>query len=183
MMQHWLPMLGASSFTASRRRLLKLGIGTAAVFTAVGGAAWIWQPGWRAGRLSESGRAVFRAVGRCVLDGNLPTEPVACDAALDRHLARLEATIAGLHPAARAELSQLLGLLALAPARRSFTGLSMDWADAGIDALEPALRRMRSDAHPLRQQAYHALRDLTNAAYYAQPEHWMSMGYPGPPAV
>lgn len=176
-------MIGASPFAASRRRLLQLGVGAAAVFTVVGGAAWLWQPGWRSGRLSDAGRAVFRAVGRCVLEGSLPTETAARDAALDRHLAQLDATIAGLHHAARAELSQLLGLLALAPARRWFTGLNMDWSDAGIDALEPALRRMRSDAHLLRQQAYHALRDLTNAAYYAQPEHWASMGYPGPLAV
>lgn len=174
-------MVGAIFF--SRRRLLKLGVGTAAAFAVVGGAAWLWDPGWRAGRLSEAGRAVFRAVGRCVLEGSLPKDGAAHVAALDRHLDQLDATIAGLPPAARAELSQLLGLLALAPARRWFTGLGIDWADAGIDELQRALRRMRSDAHPVRQQAYHALRDLTNAAYYAQPEHWAAMGYPGPQAT
>ena len=35
----------------------------------------------------------------------------------------------------------------------------------------------------LRQQAYHALRDLTNAAHYADPQIWALMGYPGPRAV
>lgn len=173
----------SSSFAPSRRRLLKLGAGTAAVLAVAGSAAWLWQPGWRTGRLSAAGREVFRAVGRCVLEGSLPKDAAAREAALDRHLDQLDLTIAGLHRAARAELSQLLGLLALAPGRRWFTGLRMEWAEAGIDALEPALRRMRGDAHPLRQQAYHALRDLSNAAYYAQPEHWGPMGYPGPVAV
>ena len=32
----------------------------------------------------------------------------------------------------------------------------------------------------LRQQAYHALRELTNAAYYADASAWRTLGYPGP---
>ena len=175
-------MSGASR-PASRRRFLQLGLGTAAVFGVVGGAAWLWQPGVRAGRLSEPGRSVFRAVARCVLEGSLPTDTGRRDAALDRHLQQLDATIAGLPRNAQTELAQLLGLLAMAPGRRWFSGLDGDWPDAGIEALDAALRRMRSDTNALRQQAYHALRDLTNAAWYAQPEHWAQLGYPGPVAV
>ena len=33
------------------------------------------------------------------------------------------------------------------------------------------------------QQAYQALRDLTNAAWFADPEAWSAIGYPGPQAV
>lgn len=170
-------------FAPSRRRLLQLGMGTAAVFGVVGGAAWLWQPGWRAGRLSAEGRSVFRAVGHCVLDGSLPTDPAQRNVALDRHLEHLDATITGLPRHAQTELSQLLGLLAMAPGRRWFAGLAEDWHEAGVEPLHAALRRMRSDSNALRQQAYHALRDLTNAAYYAQPEHWAALGYPGPTPV
>ena len=42
---------------------------------------------------------------------------------------------------------------------------------------------MRTSRIGLRQQAYHALRDLTNAAYFADPQTWPLMGYPGPRAV
>lgn len=177
-------MVLAGSFVPSRRRLLQLGVGSAAVFAVAGGAAWLWQPGWRAGSgLTAAGRTVFRAVGLCVLEGSLPADRPARDAALEQHLAQLDATIAGLHRQAQAELSQLLGLLVLGPGRRWFTGLKVEWHEAGIDSLEPALRRMRSDDNALRQQAYHALRDLTNAAYYADPAHWPLLGYPGPTEV
>ena len=42
---------------------------------------------------------------------------------------------------------------------------------------------MRTSTLELRQQAYHALRDLTNAAFYANPDVWPLLGYPGPDAV
>lgn len=32
----------------------------------------------------------------------------------------------------------------------------------------------------LRQQVFQALRDLSNAAYFAGPESWTAVGYPGP---
>jgi hypothetical protein len=42
---------------------------------------------------------------------------------------------------------------------------------------------MRTSTLVLRQQAYHALRDLTNAAFYADAAAWAPMGYPGPREV
>lgn len=182
MMQHSRPMVRASA-TLSRRRLLQLGVGAAAVFAVAGGAAWLWRPGVRAGRLTDSGRAVFRAVARIVLEGSLPADAAAHEAALDRHLLRLDETIAGFPAATQAEIAQLLGLLSIAPARQWLTGLSVDWHAASVNELEAALRRMRTADDALRQQAYHALRDLTNAAFYAQPEHWSLLGYPGPTAL
>ncbi|WP_428420617.1 hypothetical protein [Methylibium sp.] len=167
----------------SRRRLLQLGAGATVVLAAAGGAAWLWRPGVRDGALTRSGRAVFRAIARVVLEGSLPTEAAALEAALDRHLLRLDETIAGLPAATQGEIAQLLGLLSVAVTRRWLTGLRSDWPEARIDELEAALRRMRTTDHELRQQAYHALRDLTNAAFYAQPEHWPLMGYPGPSPV
>lgn len=182
MMQHSPPMSAASP-ALTRRGLLKLGLGGTAVLAVAGGAAWMWRPGLSGGHLTESGRAVFRTVARAVLEGSLPNEPSAEAAALDRHLARLDETIAGFPEATRAELGQLLGLLSVGPARQWLTGLRTDWSQAGVAEVEAALRRMRTTDHELRQQAYHALRDLTNAAYYAQPEHWAPLGYPGPSAV
>jgi hypothetical protein len=39
---------------------------------------------------------------------------------------------------------------------------------------------MRLSSLALKQQGYHALRDLTNAAYFSDPTAWQRMGYPGP---
>ena len=114
---------------------------------------------------------MLRAVARVVLEGSLPPEASERERALEAHLLQLEAVVAGLSPATRSEIAQLLALLSVAPARRWLTGVSSDWEHATLQEVEAALRRMRADPHALRQQTYHALRDLNNAAFYAQSEY------------
>jgi len=167
----------------SRRALLKLGVGSALALAIAGGGAWLWRPGLRSGRLTSTGRSILRAVARVVLEGSLPPGVSERERALEAHLLHLEAAVAGLSPATRSENAKLLALLSLAPARRWLTGLSSDWEHASLQEVEAALRRMRADPRALRQQTYHALRDLNNAAFYARPEHWPLLGYPGPTAV
>ncbi len=178
MMQHSRAMKHAAP-GPSRRTLFKLGFGAAALLAVGGTAAWLWRPGWQDGRLSASGRAVFAAVARVVLEGSLSSDV----ADIDAHLARLDQTIAGFPPATRSEIAQLLGLLSVGAGRQWLTGLHSDWPEASVAEIEAALRYMRSDASPLRQQAYHALRDLSNAAFYATPQHWSLLGYGGPTPV
>lgn len=168
---------------ASRRSVLKVGVAATALLVIGGGATWLWRPGLRARHLTESGRLIFRTVGRAVLEGNLPADAGARERVLDLFLQSLDALLAGLPAASRAELGQLLGLLSVAPGRRWFTGLESDWPQAGELAVAAALRRMQTDPSRLRQQAYHALRDLTNAAFYAQPAQWPLLGYPGPTSL
>lgn len=166
-----------------RRRLLQLGLASAAVLALGGGAAALWRPGWAGGRLTSSGRRVFRAVARAVLDGTLPTEPTAQQAALDAQLQRLDDAVRAFPAATQAELSQLLALLDAAPGRIALAGLTTGWDDASVAEAQQALQTMRTASLALRQQAYHALRDLTNAAWYADPSTWPALGYPGPSAV
>lgn len=163
-----------------RRTLLKLGLGSAAVLAVTGGTLGLLRPGLVDGHLTAASRAVFAGVARGVLEGSLPAAGPGRDAALDAHLARLDALLAQLPRATRAELSQLLALLASVPGRVAMTGMHIDWAKASVADAQQALESMRSSSIALRQQAYHALRDLTNAAYYADPSTWSLMGYPGP---
>jgi hypothetical protein len=139
-----------------------------------------WRPGVRKGRLSDSGRAVFRAVGDALLDGSLPSDPTARDMALTQWLQRLDDTVAGFPKALRDELAQLLALLNTSPGRRWLTGLADDWHVASLPQKQLALQRMRTAASPLRQQAYHALHELASASYFSVPDTWRLMGYPGP---
>lgn len=163
-----------------RRTLLKLGLAGAAVLAVAGaGVAWL-QAGVDHGRLTPAGRRVFEAVARAVLDGSLPAEPAERAAALAAHLDRLDALLATLPESTRQELSRLLGLLAMAPGRWALAGLVHDWSTASVGAVQKALSRMRTSPLQPRQLAYHALRDLTNAAYFADPAAWRTMGYPGP---
>lgn len=163
-----------------RRTLLRLGIASAAVLAIAGtGASWL-RPGWSDGRLTRPGRDVFAATARAVLDGILPTEPTAQQRALAAHLDRLDAAIAAFPAPTRDEISLLLALLASPPGRRGLAGLATPWADAAVDDIQQALQSMRTSTVSLRMQAYHALRDLTNAAWFADPLTWDALGYPGP---
>lgn len=163
-----------------RRTLMKLGIGAAAVLALAGGGLALLRPGWVDGRFSADANIVMRAVARGVLDGNLPADAVEREAALHGHMQRLAATIAGLPAATQGELSQLLALLASAPGRTLLAGLHTPWADASVEQLSTSLQDMLTSSLALRQQAFHALRDLTNAAYFSDRGTWPMLGYPGP---
>jgi hypothetical protein len=160
--------------------LLQVGAVSALLLGAAGTGLALWRPGLRQGGLTAAGREVMAAVALAVLGPLLPSEPTARESTLQGHLARLEATIAGLPPALQAEVGQLLSLLATSPARLALTGLADDWRDAPVAAVRAMLQDLRLSSLALRQQVYHALRDLTNAAYFADAAAWPAIGYPGP---
>lgn len=168
----------------NRRRLLQLGLGAAAVLAVAGGTVALRQPGLHEGhRLSPGSRAIFLAVARAALEGALPPEPTARRRVLDAHMARVQLTIDGLPPSTRGELSLLLALLASAPGRLALAGLQPDWSKASSAEVRAALLGMRTSSFALRQQAFLALRELTNASYFSDPSTWSLLGYPGPNAV
>ena len=163
-----------------RRTLFKLGVASAAVLAVAGGAATWVQAGLREGRLTESGREVFRGVGRAVLEATLPSDLTTRQVALDGLLQRIDELTLALPPHAQEELSQLLSLLASAPGRHLMAGLSQPWSIASGDDVRHALQGMRLSSLALRQQAYAALHDITAAAYFTDPSTWQQLGYPGP---
>lgn len=163
-----------------RRTLLKLGAASAAVLLVAGGTAALLQPGLAGGTLSASGREVFSAVGRAVLDKTLPAEDGARHIALNGLLSRVDVLVQSLPPHAQAELSQLLALLASAAGRRALAGLGQPWDQASIADIQQSLQDMRLSRLALRQQAYAALHDITAGAYFSDPVSWPLLGYPGP---
>ncbi len=166
-----------------RRTLLTVGVVTGALLTLVGGTLALLKPGRRDGRFTESGTALFTAVAKAVLSSTLPAEPAALAKALQGHLKRLEDTIAGLNPHMQAEIDELATIVGSAPGRVALVGLNTDWASASTAQVSAALQDMRESKLAVRQQAYHALRDLSNGAYFADPSTWQAIGYPGPRAL
>ncbi|MCZ8256927.1 MAG: hypothetical protein O9327_14835 [Polaromonas sp.] len=163
-----------------RRTLLKLGAASTAVLIVAGGAAALLRPGLEGGVLSDSGREVFSAVGRAVLDKTLPADDGARQIALQGLLSRIDVLVLSLPSHAQAELSQLLALLASAAGRRTLAGLSQPWPEASVADIQHSLQDMRLSALALRQQAYAALHDITAGAYFSDPSSWPLLGYPGP---
>ena len=131
---------------------MRLGLLASVALGAAGAGVALWTPGWRQDRFSTSARALWRAVAQAVLADLLPTDAAAREAALDQHLDRLQATVAGLPPATRKELSQLLALLDLAPSRLALTGLRQGWAvgllPVGGDAFQLVARHFHTTGDP-----------------------------------
>jgi hypothetical protein len=167
-----------------RRNLLKLSLAGGTLLALMSaGVALLYEPAWRDGHLSESGRRVFGSVARAVLDGSLPADAAASRSAVAMHLERMDATLRAMPPASQRDVARLLAVLALAPGRIALTGLTADWPDAGVGLIQGALQAMRTSRIALRQQVYHALRDLTLAAYFADRATWAQLGYPGPTTI
>lgn len=162
-----------------RRTLLTIGVVTGAVLAAAGATIALIKPGRRNSQFTASGRALFSAVAQAVLGPLLPQEPGARAQAIDAHITRVEATIAGLPPHMQAEFDELITIIASPPGRLALVGLNTDWGTTTIDETTSALKSMQMSSLSVRQQAYHALRDITNGAYFADPSTWASVGYPG----
>lgn len=160
--------------------MLQLGLGSAALLALGGGAIALVEPGLRDGRMSTGARAAFGALGSALLDGSLPAEPNARALAVNAMLERVDALIGALPAHAQAELSQLLALLATSGGRRWLADLEPPWPQASVLQVQQGLQAMRTSSLGLRQQAYHALHDITAGAYFSDPSTWTQLGYPGP---
>lgn len=163
-----------------RRSLLKLGLGGAVLLGVVGGGLALLKPGLVDGHMSPSARELMQAVALSVMDGLWPAAGPARDAALQAHLDRVDANIGGYPAAVRAELSQLFALLDSSGGRLALIGMSQDWPQASAAEIQKIMNELRLSSLDLRQQIYHALRDLNTIAFFTAPEHWASTGYPGP---
>jgi hypothetical protein len=153
-----------------RRTLLKVGVVT----------------GMRGAQLTLAGREFFASVACAVLAGLSGANEATQAAAPQAHLTPTDATIVGFPPSLQSELTELSSLLATLPGRLALTGLRREWRDASTSELEAMLQRLRDSSRVLRQQVFHAVRDLTNAAYFAHAATWQAIGCPGPlpmPAV
>lgn len=166
-----------------RRTLLAVGAATGLLLALAGGGAATWRPARRDGRFTEPTRDLLRAVAVAVVADMLPQDAGLRASALQAHLERMEATVAGLAPATQVEVDELFALLSHPAGRLAIAGLRARWEDATDSELQATLQDLRTSSLGVRQQVYHALRDLTNAAYFAAPETWRHLGYPGPPLV
>lgn len=169
-----------SSPTAPKRRwFLKTALVVAAVGAGLGGGVW-WRRGIDGGRLTDSGKEVYKAIARGVLGPMLPAEAGPREAMLTNYLTRLEQFINTMPSAKRDQISLLTGVLANAPTRAMVTGLWTSWADASDEQIRQALDKIRQADNLVQNTAYAAVRGLTCLSFFSAPEHWSLVGYPGP---
>ena len=133
--------------------------------------------------LTTDAADIVRALAPALLDGALPDDGGERDAAVARTVAAVGAAIEGLPPATREELATLFALLASMPVRIFVAGMGGAWRDATVAEANGFLVRLQKSRWSVKRSAYDALHQLTFAAWYADPQTWPAIGYPGPPAL
>lgn len=134
-------------------------------------------------RPSANGRrsAVIAAIVPVLLAGALGEEER--NAAIARTVTAVETAIAGLALPAQKEIGELFDLLSFAPTRVLAAGLWADWPQATPGEIGAFLESWRHSRFDLLKSGYAAFHDLIFGAWYAAPENWPAIGYPGPPEV
>jgi hypothetical protein len=167
-----------------RRRTLIL-VTASAIMSITVGSVLVSRTARSTGRiaLSPAERSIMARVAHAVLEGALPADETAREQVIRNHLERLEQTIAGLSSETRSEVHTLLALLESELGRRWLFGMNDNWQHASEARIRQSLVAWRNSRWKPAQQAYHALRDLTNASFFSAPSAWATLGYPGPRSV
>ena len=163
-----------------RRVFVRLGAGVAALASFAGGSYFAWRHTWIEGTVRPEHRPMLAAIAAVLLDGFIPADEALRARQLNACVDRVEVAVGNLGLATRQQLVQLIGLLSHAPGRRLIAELPDPWETAPAEEVRRALQDMRTSRNKVRQQTYHALRDLTVAAYFSDPSAWPQIGYPGP---
>lgn len=172
----------------SRRQFIKTGIG-GAVLLAV--AAALQKPLDRMGKqalvagnpLDPSLRTVIRAVAPVMLRGAFPAAGPLRESSLQGIVKGVALAVGALSAASQKEVTELFALLAFAPTRIAVAGVTAAWDQASVADVEGFLRRWQHSRIDLLQSGYQALHDLVLGAWYADPQTWAAIGYPGPPSL
>lgn len=182
-----------------RRQLIKVGlIGAAVLGTVSLFTARPWEPSAAANGATDASapppvppqphtllawsheaQALIGAVALVVLG------PACTGSEQDRQRAveGVKVAVSRLSPSAQREVGELLSLLTFAPARALAAGIWTDWQHACGPDVAAFLQRWRTSRLGLLQSGYHALHDLILGSWYADPQSWAGIGYPGPPLV
>jgi hypothetical protein len=135
-----------------------------------------------AGVLDADARQALVAIIPVMLAGALPEGEPRTQAVADV-ADGVETAIAGLPLHLQEEVAQLFDLLTFPATRCLVAGVWRSWPRAHPDDVEAFLQSWRTSWFGLLQSAYHALHELIMASWYARPESWAAVGYPGPPRL
>ena len=160
----------------SRRQFIRTGLAGSLLLSAAG---WLNAAGAR--RLSDAEREMLFALGNAMLEGALSKDAEQRRQQLVLTVDGIASAVAGLSLAAQKEVGELFGLLVVAPGRVLLAGVGKPWREASVAEVSEFLQSWRSSRLGLLQSGYAALHDLTFGSWYARPDTWEAIGYPGPP--
>jgi hypothetical protein len=165
-----------------RREFLKAGLAGSFLLACVGQ----WRSAGAAAEAKpESGEemAMLVAIANAVLAGMLPADTGIRTRLLMETADGVRHAVSGLSLQSQKEVAELFSLLTLSPSRRLIAGVSAPWHEARVEEVTAFLEAWRRSRFALLQGAYAALHDLVLGAWYARPDNWAAIGYPGIPEV
>ena len=130
--------------------------------------------------LQANDREFFAAIIPVVLNKGFPGE-LNHDAAIKRTLLALDDLIYTLQYHNRTQMRQLFDALSMAPVRVIAGASWASWKDMSHEQVNDFLIGWRDSALQPKRNGYVAMSKLIGICWYAQPESFVSTGYPGPP--
>ncbi|MGB7535874.1 MAG: hypothetical protein WBM19_09075 [Azonexus sp.] len=158
----------------TRREFLKTGVGGALLLNI---AACSRPP------VGDRRAVVLAALIPVFLEGALPASGEARSELIMRTIDGVGKAISGLSHATQKEIEELFDLLSFAPTRIIAAGIWSAWPEATPEAIGKFLESWRHSRFDLLKSGYAALHDLIFGAWYARPDTWAAIDYPGPPKV
>ncbi|WP_341708132.1 twin-arginine translocation pathway signal protein [Halopseudomonas sp.] len=170
----------------NRRSLLKLGLGAGLVLSTAGLTATLSgcstsAPAGNMAVLRESDLPLLAALFPAVI-GPHPAFSENSNAT-ELAIAQLDRSLQFSSPFVQSEVLNLLGMLSLPLTRGPLTGIWGDLAKASPEQLEAFLLRWRDSRFDLLRKGHKSLLQLLHMAWYATPQSWAAVGYPGPPII
>lgn len=171
-----------------RRRFLRRGLVGGALLVAAGVAPFAFRstrlrrPHGTLRLLSPAEHSVLAAVAARIVpgDGAGPKWPSAdaldCAGKIDRLMARV-------HPDVGNDFRRLLRLIESGLAGALLAGSPRPFTRATPAEQDARLQAWRTSRLALLRSGYQAVKRLAHATYYASPETYALVGYPGPPEV
>ena len=158
----------------TRREFLKTGLAGALLLNVAG----CTRPAQGNGRT-----VVLTALIPVFLAGVLPRGGATRPELIARTVAGVDKAIAGLALATQKEVGELFDLLSFTPTRMIVAGVWSPWPEASAEAIGRFLESWRNSRFDLLKSGYAALHDIIFSAWYARPDTWTAIDYPGPPKV
>lgn len=133
--------------------------------------------------LSPSDQVMLFAIVPVMLNGALPGSEKRRKAAIQSVITGFDITVTHFSASVQKEIRQLLDLLQFPFTRVVLTGVMSPWHREDALTIRSFLTRWQSSRYSLFRSGYFALHDLIIGAWYANPDSWKRISYPGPPAL
>jgi len=172
----------------SRRQFLRRGLAGGALLVAAGAAPFAFrstrlrQPRGPLRLLSQAEYSVLAAVAARIVPGDgagagwPSAEAVDCAGKMDALMARV-------HPDVGRDFRRLLRLFESGLGGALLAGSPRPFTRAAPAEQDARLQAWRTSRLALLRSGYQAVKRLSHATYYASPETFPLIGYPGPPDV